>query len=103
MSGTMQIRPDKDKSGLICAFTAVEACIGQDRWIVQQTCAVEHHGDQIAMRSSIINFIQSDIITETYAPDHFILKINSADKMTGRLISAVSAAVEFIRLEENVS
>ena len=99
----MQIRPDKDKIGVVCAFTAVEACIGEDRWVVEQTCEVEHHGDQITMRSSIINFIESDVITDTYAPDHFILKINSVDKMTGRLISAVSAAVEFIRLEEIVS
>lgn len=103
ISGTMQIRPDKQTGDLACAFTAVEACIGQDRWIVEQTCSVEKNGDQIAMRSSIINFIESDIIADTYMPDHFVLNIDSADRMSGQLISAVSAAVEFVRLQEIVS
>lgn len=103
MSGTMQIRPNAETDGLSCAFTAVEACIGEDRWIVEQVCAVEHNGDQIAMRSSIINFIESDLVPGTYMPDHFVLRIDSGSKMSGKLISAVTADVEFVRQEDNVS
>lgn len=103
MSGKMQIRPSVETGGLSCAFTAVEACIGEDRWIVEQTCEVQQNGNQIAMRSSIINFIESDLVPETYVPDHFVLRIDSASKMSGQLISAITADVEFVRQEENVS
>lgn len=103
MSGTMQIRPDAKTGTLSCAFTAIEACIGQEQWIVQQTCSVERNGNQIAMRSSIINFIEADVFTDSYMPDHFILNVDSSTKMTGQLISTISAQVEFVKLEENVS
>jgi len=103
MSGTMQIRPDTDSVGLACAFTAVEACIGEDRWIVEQICSVDHNGDQLAMRSSIINFIEADTFTGSYMPDHFVLTIESASRMSGQIISSISAGVEFVRQEEAVS
>jgi len=103
MSGTMQIRPGAQAGELACKFTSIEACTGQDAWIVEQTCAIKEYGDQIAMQSSIINFIESDAVTNTYMPDHFLLSIESRTRMTGQLISAVSAAVEFVREQENVS
>ncbi len=108
MSGTMRIRPDRDASGrstgeLSCAFTAVEACIGQDRWIVEQICTVENSGDQLSISSSIVNFIEADTFTGSYLPDHFVLTIESASRMKGQIISSISAGVEFVRQEEAVS
>lgn len=108
MSGTMHIRPQRDASslnadGLSCAFTAVEACVGQDRWIVEQICTVEQSANQLSIRSSIVNFIEADTFTGSYLPDHFVLTIESASRMKGQIISSISAGVEFVRQEEAVS
>ena len=103
MSGEMRIRPDPETGGLACAFTAIEACIGQDRWIVEQVCAIEQSGDRLAIQSSIVNFIEADTFTGSYLPDHFTLTIASASRMYGQIISSVSAGVEFIRREEAIS
>ena len=103
MSGQMQIRPNPQTGGLACAFTAVEACTGQDRWIVEQVCAIEQSGDQLAIRSSIINFVEADEFTGSYQPDHFSLTLASANRMVGQIISSVSASVEFTRQEEALS
>ena len=99
----MRIRPDAETGGLACAFTAVEACIGEDRWIVEQVCSVQQRGNNLSMHSSIINFIEADNFTGSYAPDHFVLTIESASRMSGKIVSSISAGVVFTRQEEAVS
>ena len=103
MSGRMSIKPSITPSAFTCSFTAIEECAGADRWVVEQTCEAVKRNADLTISSQIVNFLESKEFTGSYAADHFVLKINNKHLMTGSLVSAVKAAVEFRREEENLS
>ena len=103
MSGNMHIRPTESQTDFNCSFTAVEDCVGEDKWIVEQTCEANLANGKLAIRSTIVNFIEAEAFTDSYAPDHFALSVISREFMTGKLVSAVVAPIEFRREADNVS
>ena len=103
MSGNMSIRPTNNSEVFSCSFTAVEDCQGQDKWVVEQTCKAVSRDGRVSIKSSIVNFLEAKAYTASYAPDHFALNVVSKELMTGSLVSAVTAAVEFRRDADNVS
>jgi len=103
MSGHMNIRPTDNSEVFSCSFTAVEECVGQDKWVVEQTCKAVSREGRLSIKSTIVNFLESKEFTSSYAPDHFGLTVVSKELMTGALISAVTAPVEFHRTADNVS
>lgn len=103
MSGNMSIRPTSSREIFSCSFTAVEDCEGQDKWVVEQTCKAINREGRLTIKSTIVNFLEAKAFTDSYAPDHFSLDVVSKELMTGALISAVTAPVEFRRDADNVS
>lgn len=103
MSGNMSIRPTETADVFNCSFTAVEECTGFDKWVVEQTCKAVNQDGRLSIRSTIVNFLEAREYTESYVPDHFGLEVVSRELMTGYLISAVSAPIEFRREADNVS
>ncbi|MEL7129786.1 MAG: hypothetical protein AAGK23_09580 [Pseudomonadota bacterium] len=101
--GSMQVRPTAEEDIYRCTFTAVEDCDGQDRWVVEQTCRASRDGDNLAIQSTIVNFLEFEQHTENYAPDHFALAVESANKMVGTLVSAIRAKVTFERTPDTIS
>lgn len=103
MSGNMNISPTERANMFTCSFTATEECKGQDKWVVEQTCKAVNQDGQLSIKSSIVNFLDGKEYTASYVPDHFALNIISRELMSGSLVSAVSAPVEFRRDADNVS
>jgi len=103
MSGNMNIRSTEKPNVFACSFTAVEECTGQDKWVVEQTCKAVNRDGEVSIKSQIVNFLESKEYTASYVPDHFGLTLVSRELMTGALISAVSAPVEFRRVADNLS
>ena len=103
MSGNMHIRPTGNSEVFSCSFTAVEECPGQDKWVVEQTCKAVNRDGRLSIKSTIVNFLESKEFTASYVPDHFGLTVVNRELMTGSLISAVTAPVEFHRDADNVS
>jgi hypothetical protein len=103
MSGHMNIRPTTSPGIFSCSFTASEECAGQDKWVVEQTCKAISREGRLSIESKIVNFLEAKQFTQSYAPDHFALTIVNRELMTGSLVSAVSAPIEFRREVENVS
>lgn len=103
MSGNMNIRATENTNVFACSFTAVEECTGQDKWVVEQTCKAVNNDGEVTIKSQIVNFLESKEYTASYVPDHFGLTLVSRELMTGALISAVSAPVEFRRIPDNLS
>ena len=103
MSGKMHIRPSKSQTNLTCSFTAIEECAGSDRWVVEQTCAASRRDTELSISSKIVSFLEAKEFTDSYAPDHFLLNVINKERMTGSLVSAIRAPVEFWREEENLS
>ena len=103
MSGQMNIRPTSSANIFSCSFTATEECTGQDKWVVEQTCKAINREGRLSIESTIVNFLEAKQFTDSYVPDHFALRVVNRELMTGSLISAVSAPIEFRRDAENVS
>jgi len=103
MSGNMNIRPTENSEVFACSFTAIEECTGQDKWVVEQTCKAVNRDGEVSIKSQIVNFLESKEYTASYVPDHFGLTLVNRELMTGALISAVSAPVEFRRIADNLS
>ena len=103
MSGNMNINPTDRPNVFNCSFTAIEDCIGQDEWVVEQTCKLVNTEGRLTVKSQIVNFLQSKEYTASYAPDHFSLQVQNRQLMTGSLISAVTAPVTFRRNPDNLS
>lgn len=103
MSGNMNIRATDTQNVFRCSFTAIEDCDGEDKWVVEQTCEANLSDGKLAIRSTILNFLQAKEFTDSYAPDHFALSVVNRAFMTGTLVSAVIAPIEFRREAGNVS
>jgi len=58
---------------------------------------------QLSIKSSIENFLEAKEFTDSYVPDNFSLQVESRERMSGLLVSAVSAPVEFRRKPDNLS
>lgn len=103
MSGNMNVQPTSSPDVFTCSFTATEECQGQDAWVVEQTCKAISRDGRVSIKSTIVNFLESKEFTGSYVPDHFALNLVSRELMTGSLVSAVTAPIEFRRNAENVS
>ena len=103
MSGNMYIRQTSSANVFKCSFTAIEDCDGQDKWVVEQTCEATLGDGRLGIKSEIVNFLQAKEFTASYAPDHFALTVDNRELMTGSLVSAVVAPVEFRRQADNLS
>lgn len=103
MSGNMNIQATPTPDVFNCSFTAIEACEAREKWVVEQTCKAVSVEGKVLVESSIVNFLEARDYTASYAPDHFQLQVQSRELMTGSLISAVTAPVEFRRNADNLS
>ena len=103
MSGHMNIRPTATAGVFACNFTAREDCTGQDTWIVEQSCKAVNRDGQLSIKSNIENFLESKEFTDSYEPDNFSLQVESRERMSGLLVSAVTAPIEFRRKPDNLS
>ncbi len=104
MTGRMSIRSSTvSPNAFTCSFVSVEDCNGLDPWVVEQSCEAEKRDAELTISSRIVSFLEAKEFTGSYAPDHFVLNINSKSQMTGALISAIKAPVEFRREKENLS
>ncbi len=105
MTGTMHLTPHADTGRYACELTAVEMCTMWGRSVVGQSCDVRRFGDQISVRSTIEEMIESkgEIADMVYVPDNFTLTIQSSTRMFGALVSAVTAPVEFRRANDGIS
>src|SRR3990167_2666642 len=95
MTGTMNLSPHPDEGRYSCEITAVEMCTMWGRSVVRQSCEATRFGDQVSIRSSIEEMIESKAPDLLYVPDNFTLTIQSHERMFGALVSAVTAPVEF--------
>mgnify|MGYP003131427200 CR=1 FL=1 len=103
MSGTMYLSPHPDESQYNCELPAVEVCSMWGRSVVRQSCKARRFGDQISIRSEIKEMLESKVEGLIYVPDNFTLTIQSADRMFGALVSAVTAPAEFRRANDGIS
>ena len=107
MSGTMHLSETAESGTLDCELTAMEACSLWGRSLVRQTCEAEHFGNQLSVRSQIAEVLDVksglDGFELNYVPDNFALTVQSAERMYGSLVSAVTAPVEFRRDSQGVS
>lgn len=103
MTGTMFLSPHPDEGQYSCELTAVEVCSMWGRSVVRQSCQARRFGDQVSIRSQIEEMLESKTEGLTYVPDNFTLTVQSADRMFGALVSAVTAPAEFHRSNDGIS
>lgn len=103
MSGTMYLSPHPEEGLYGCELTAVEVCSMWGRSVVRQSCKARRFGDQISIRSQIEEMLEAKVEGLIYVPDNFTLTIQSADRMFGALVSAVTAPAEFRRANDGIS
>ena len=103
MTGTARLTPNPEEGVYDCELTAVEVCSLWGRSVVLQQCTARRFGNQVSIRSTIDQFLESKMEGLVYVPDNFALTIQSAERMYGSLVSAAVAPVEFIRSEEGIS
>ncbi len=107
MSGIMHLTEHPESGLYTCELTALEACSLWGRSMVRQSCEARRFGNQLSVRSSIEEFLETKSELEgyefNYVPDNFALTIVDPRRMYGSLVSAVTAPVEFRRTEEGVS
>ena len=98
MSGTMTVftKSDPESGALSCSLNAVEVC-GGDRSIAEQDCKITATEDGLLVESSILNLLEKKPWSTGYAPDNFVLDEISSTRMTGRLVSAITAPALFYR------
>lgn len=104
MSGSLSVfapRGDTENS-LPCALNAVEVC-GEDRSIVEQMCTISFIDGTVFIESEIMNLLEEKPWSAGYAPDNFKLDEVTPVKMSGSLVSAVTAPVVFERKEGGIS
>ena len=82
---------DADKSDVLGAWTF------QTRPYRGGTCLM------VSIRSQIEEMLEAKIEGLIYMPDNFTLTIESADRMFGALVSAVTAPAEFRRANDGIS
>ncbi len=103
MTGTMNLSPHPEPGQYVCELTAVEVCSLWGRSVVRQSCQARRFGDQVSIRSQIEEMLESKVEGLVYMPDNFTLTIESADRMFGALVSAVTAPAEFRRANDGIS
>jgi hypothetical protein len=103
MTGTMNLSPHPDEGRYSCEITAVEMCTMWGRSVVRQSCDARRFGNQVSVRSTIEEMIESKAPDLLYVPDNFTLTIQSHESMFGALVSAVTAPVEFRRANDGIS
>lgn len=103
MSGTMHLSPHPEAGRYSCELTAVEMCTMWGRSVVRQSCDVRRFGNQVSVRSTIEEMLESKVEGLVYVPDNFTLTIQSSTRMFGALVSAVTAPVEFRRANDGIS
>ncbi len=103
MTGTMRLSPDPAEGLYKCELTAVEVCSMWGRSVVLQTCKARRFGNQVSIRSTISQMLETEADGLNYWPDNFTLTIQDASRMYGALVSAATAPVEFRRSEEGIS
>ena len=103
MTGTMNLSPHPDEGLYTCEITAVEMCTMLGRSVVRQSCQARRFGDQVSVRSTIEEMIETKAPDMVYVPDNFTLTIQSHERMFGALVSAVTAPVEFRRANDGIS
>jgi hypothetical protein len=103
MTGTMHLSPHPDEGLYACEITAVEMCSMWGRSVVRQSCEARRFGDQVSVRSTIEEMIETKSPEMLYVPDNFTLTIQSHERMFGALVSAVTAPVEFRRANDGIS
>lgn len=103
MTGTMNLSPHPDEGLYTCEITAVEMCTMWGRSVVRQSCQARRFGDQVSVRSTIEEMIETKAPDMVYVPDNFTLTIQSHERMFGALVSAVTAPVEFRRANDGIS
>lgn len=101
LSGSMMIAAGKRPNAYVCRFTAVETC--QD-WKVtsEQTCTATRQGDTLAISSAIVS-LRPKQPDGWYWPDNFVLRVESAQRMSGKLDSATIAPATFWRASPAIS
>ncbi|MEO0982846.1 MAG: hypothetical protein AAFX03_09375 [Pseudomonadota bacterium] len=104
MSGMMHLKPDPSEAGVYaCELTAVEECSDIGRSVVVQSCVARRFNSQVSIRSNIEEMLEKKMEGLVYVPDNFALTVQSANRMFGSLVSAVTAPVEFRRNLDGVS
>jgi hypothetical protein len=103
MTGTMNLSPHPDPGKYTCELTAVEVCTFWGRSVVRQSCQASRFGNQVSIRSQIEEMLEAKVEGLVYMPDNFTLTIESADRMFGALVSAVTAPAEFRRANDGIS
>jgi len=103
MTGTMNLSPHPDEGLYTCEITAVEMCTMWGRSVVRQSCEARRFGNQVSVRSTIEEMIETKAPGMVYVPDNFTLTIQSHERMFGALVSAVTAPVEFRRANDGIS
>ncbi|MFN7054552.1 hypothetical protein [Hyphomonas sp.] len=103
MTGTMRLTPHPDSGRYNCELTAVEMCSMWGRSVVRQSCDATRFGNQVSIRSTIEEMLESKFEGLLYVPDNFTLTIQSPQRMFGALVSAVTAPVEFRRASDGIS
>ncbi|MFT5776887.1 hypothetical protein [Hyphomonas sp.] len=103
MTGTMHLSPHPEPGQYACELTAVEVCSLWGRSVVRQSCQARRFGDQVSIRSQIEEMLESKVEGLVYMPDNFTLTIESANRMFGALVSAVTAPAEFRRANDGIS
>jgi len=73
------------------------------RSVVRQSCEARRFGNQVSVRSTIEEMIETKAPDMLYVPDNFTLTIQSHERMFGALVSAVTAPVEFRRANDGIS
>lgn len=103
MRGSLTLIEDYGTSGYACELTAVETCNPQGESIVLQSCNVSQNGQELTIRSEVIDLLQEKPGSTGYVPDHFVLTIDSQSEMNGQLVSAVQAPVRFSKETAGIS
>ena len=103
MTGTMNLSPHPDEGSYTCELTAVEMCSMWGRSVVRQSCEATRFGNQVSIRSTIEEMLESKMPEMVYVPDNFTLMIQSPERMFGALVSAVTAPAEFRRANDGIS
>jgi hypothetical protein len=103
MTGTMNLSPHPDEGLYNCELTAVEMCTQWGRSVVRQSCEARRFGNQVSVRSTIEEMLETKMPGMYYVPDNFTLTIQSDERMFGALVSAVTAPVEFRRANDGIS
>jgi hypothetical protein len=103
MTGTMRLSAHKTKGLYACELTAIEMCSFWGRSVVRQSCSARRMGDQVSIRSEIVEMVEQKNEGLTYWPDNFSLTVQSSSRMYGALISAATAPAEFRRTKDGIS